>query len=262
MKFRDRAYVPINFDYNGVIAQGDVWYGEEWDDWNDMKKVFEQQGLDVPIVEKHSDTEFVGKIQSFMIDNGRKQIRVGFNEENMVSGYEIQEFSGVSPRWITEGNKIVGIEHIAISNDFEPLCAKDLCSIKDRSKKMDKFDYKKAYEELSKKFSSKKDHDELKDKFDNLVELLTEIAEEEPEKPNAEPEEPEQKEGEKPDPKEGEKPDPKEGEDPEVEPKHKKIELTPKEGEGEIKPQMRESVKGGFLGNTTLNTEMINNMRK
>lgn len=130
-KKRNRSYsVEMDYDYFGVGALGDKQYDDGYDKWDDIRDVFDDSGLDVPIRRNHEDPEVIGTIRKFMLDHGKKQVYVAFNEDDLYSGIEIEDFNGVSPTWVVdEEDKIVGIDHFAVGNGFYPKCPNNTCNV-------------------------------------------------------------------------------------------------------------------------------------
>lgn len=121
--------------YSGVAAVGDVEYGDEFDKWEDIKRVIGKLDVPVPLVREHKDALSVfGVCRQFGLDDKNKQLSIQVSEHDIDGA--LDDENAVSPRWIkNEDGRIIDIEHIAVGR-FEPLCPKNICNIKKSDRSM------------------------------------------------------------------------------------------------------------------------------
>lgn len=123
--------------YRGVGAIGDVKYEDGTDHFEDIKKVF-KVNKEVNLKRDHDDAKVFGKVKKIDLDKKNKSVFLEFDEDDLdftPEEFENAELFGVSPQWIIKDGKIVGIDHFAVGNSFEPICTK--CNIKKEEKIMD-----------------------------------------------------------------------------------------------------------------------------
>ena len=175
-------------DWMAVIAEGDVTYSDGvFDDWNEI--VDAVSGADnIPVKKRHDYDGVITRISDFQLDPINKFVKAYFDGP-------VRPTDAISVAWEEEDGKIVGIDHVAIGNDFKPECPLSTCKIT-RNRDMtednvveetitdnttpapaetvEDVDYKVLYEELNTKF---KGYEDNMDKFNQFVELLEQEAE-------------------------------------------------------------------------------------
>lgn len=122
---RRRSYKQ--FDYYGVAAI-EAEYDDGFDSWEEIEGAFKKY-KEINIKRSHDDVRIIGKIKNWDLDKTNRKAYVGINKTDLDDDIELSEINSVSIEYLTEGNKIVGIDHICIGNSFKPKCKKELCNI-------------------------------------------------------------------------------------------------------------------------------------
>jgi len=123
---RSRSYQQ-DFDYWGIAALGDVQYDDGFDSWNEITAAFKSSEK-IPIVRNHNDEHEIGFLSYWELDKCNKKVYIGFNKDDV--SVELALFNNVSPEWeIDEEGHIIGVNHIAIGNSFNPKCETEVCNI-------------------------------------------------------------------------------------------------------------------------------------
>jgi len=124
---RRRSYKK-EFDYWGVAAIGDYQYDDGLDKWEEIQEAFKKLD-EITLKRSHGDVMDVGSIKYWDLDKTNKKVYIGFNKEDVGEDIKFDEINQVSIEYKTEGDKITGVNHIAVGNSFKQKCPLKVCNI-------------------------------------------------------------------------------------------------------------------------------------
>jgi len=124
---RQRSYNK-EFDYWGIAAIGDYQYDDGFDKWEEISDAFKKSD-EIILRRSHGDVRDVGIIKHWDLDKGNKKVYIGFNRDDIAKDIKFDEINQVSIEYETLGEKIVGVNHIAIGNTFKQKCPLKVCNI-------------------------------------------------------------------------------------------------------------------------------------
>jgi len=131
---RQRSF-DKRFDYDGIAAIGDYQYDDGFDKWEEIKEAFKKVEDKIPLKRSHGDIRDVGFIKHWDLDKTNKTLYVGWNKEDMVEDIEFKDDKfKVSIEYETLGEKIIGVNHIAVGNTFKQKCPLKICNITNNMK--------------------------------------------------------------------------------------------------------------------------------
>lgn len=116
------------FDYWGVAAIGDYEYDDGMDKWEEIQEAFKSSD-EINLKRSHGDVRNVGAVKYWDLDKTNKTVSIGFNKADMDEDIKFDEINQVSIEYQTLGDKITGVNHIAIGNSFKQKCPLKVCNI-------------------------------------------------------------------------------------------------------------------------------------
>lgn len=123
---RRRSYVK-EFDYYGVAAI-EAEYNDGFDSWEEISDAFKKYE-EINLKRSHNDVRVVGKLKHWDLDKTNKKAYIGINKGDLDDDVEFDKINSVSIEYVTEKDKIIGIDHICIGNNFVQKCPEDVCNI-------------------------------------------------------------------------------------------------------------------------------------